>query len=203
MWPFTVDTLLHGSTGDEAYAKRFGEFLRTEFDAAYEGVVVRVGGSQEIATHSFRVGSKQVVLEIETYIGVTLVASRSLTARILRAARAAGIGYLNDDQTSDEIDAFAHLKPEVFQQALDECDALLAKYPALEVVLSIKDQVSFLADVHAGRRFDHSRFKDLVLGVQLAREVAHLLSPGIRDVFHEIAAFGYHLQHRAIAHPRE
>jgi hypothetical protein len=90
MWPFIVRTPLHGPTGDEAYAKRFGEFLKAECDARYDGLDVAVGGSQEIATYSFRMGTERVALEIETYIGVTLVASRALTERILQVARAAG-----------------------------------------------------------------------------------------------------------------
>jgi hypothetical protein len=202
MWPFTVRTTLHGPTGDEAYAKRFGEFLKAEFDARYDGLDVAVGGSQEITTYSFRTGAERLTLELETYIGVTLTASRALTGRILQAARAAGFPETDHVATTDESSTSPNLNAAVFQRALGECDALLARHPDLRVLLSVRDQICFLADVHAGKPVDTSRLADLVLGVQLARQVEPLLSPSTRELFDDIAAYASHLRDRAIAPPQ-
>jgi hypothetical protein len=100
MWPFTVRTPLCGATGDEEYVKRLGELLLSELDASYRGLSVAHGGSQVITTYKFRVGTSRVVLELETYIGATLIASRPLTRKILLLARAYGFNVLSDDEST-------------------------------------------------------------------------------------------------------
>ena len=105
-------------------------------------------------------------------------------------------------RTTDESSTFPNLNAAAFQRALDECNALLAKHPDLRVLLSVRDQIYFLADAHAGKLVDVSRFADLVLGVQLARQVEPLLSPNTMELFDDIAAYASHLPDRAIAPPQ-
>ena len=80
--------------------KRLAELLQSELHASYRGFAVAHGGSQVITTYKLRIGISRVVLELETYMGATLIASRPLTRRILRLARAHDFNVLSYDESA-------------------------------------------------------------------------------------------------------
>jgi hypothetical protein len=87
------------------------------------------------------------------------------------------------------------LSRQSFVTALAECDNLIAQYPLLDTLLAIRDQVEYLAALHRGEAVERARIKDLIIGVQVAREIEHLLAPHVIDVFVDITEYAHRLQH--------
>jgi hypothetical protein len=83
---------------------------------------------------------------------------------------------------------------QIFVEALAECDAMIESYPNLRVLNSVRDQVNYIADLYLGKTRDRSRIKDLVLGVQLAKQVEPILSTRALTLFEEIATYADSLQ---------
>jgi hypothetical protein len=96
-------------------------------------------------------------------------------------------------------DPDAGVSADLFREALRECDALLARHPDLEALHSVRDQVRYLADYHSGQSVDRSRVADLVVGVQLARQVEQMLSPSAAQLFGRITAYADRLKAQQIA----
>jgi hypothetical protein len=85
------------------------------------------------------------------------------------------------------------LKKKTFEEALKACDDLIASNPGLGVLASVKDQIVYLEAVFSGSA-DASRVKDVVLGIQVARQLEPLLSPPLIALFYEIADFASRLR---------
>lgn len=62
----------------------------------------------------------------------------------------------------------------IFTNARTQVEALRIKFPGVQTLESIVRQIDYLIDLQSGRIEDRSRLKDIVLGVQAAREVEPL-----------------------------
>jgi hypothetical protein len=62
----------------------------------------------------------------------------------------------------------------LFMDARRKAQALHLKYPLLKTIESIIHQLDYLIELASGRSTDRSRLKDIILGVQAAREIEPL-----------------------------
>lgn len=73
----------------------------------------------------------------------------------------------------------------LFQKALDACKQLQSLYPAVVTIQSIINQLEYLIALESGRSTDRSRLKDIVIGVQAAREIEPL-GLGVAELLYEV-----------------
>lgn len=62
----------------------------------------------------------------------------------------------------------------LFHKALDACVKLQGQYPEDETIDSIIKQIQYLISLETGQNRDRSRLKDIVIGIQAAREIEPL-----------------------------
>jgi len=74
----------------------------------------------------------------------------------------------------------------LFEQAINECDQLLAKFPGRQSLLSIRQQLEYLIALAQGGQ-DRSRLKDIIIGPLTAREIEPL-SEKAANVFYKVSA---------------
>ena len=63
---------------------------------------------------------------------------------------------------------------ELFHKALDACIKLHGHYPKDETVDSVIKQIQYLISLETGQNRDRSRLKDIVIGIQAAKEIEPL-----------------------------
>lgn len=68
-----------------------------------------------------------------------------------------------------------------------KCDGLLAKYPSNTALASIATQIEYLIGLEQGTLSDRSLLKDIIIGVQTAREIEPL-DDDAAETFHQIAS---------------
>lgn len=74
----------------------------------------------------------------------------------------------------------------LFQEAMSECSSLIARYPDMQSLKSIYQQLDYLLALELGNQ-DKSRLKDIVIGPLTAREIEPL-SQRAADLFYKAAA---------------
>jgi hypothetical protein len=74
----------------------------------------------------------------------------------------------------------------LFEQGLDECNALLCRFPDSRALQSIKKQIEFLIGLEKGTEHDVARLREITIGVLTAREVEPL-DEDVAEVFYKIA----------------
>jgi hypothetical protein len=62
----------------------------------------------------------------------------------------------------------------LFQKALDETESLHRAYPDVQTLQSIANQIKYLISLATGASTDRSRLREIILGVQAAREIEPL-----------------------------
>lgn len=62
----------------------------------------------------------------------------------------------------------------LFEEALRETEVLQRRYPAVQTLQSIAEQLRYLISLINGSSVDRSRLREVVLGIQAAREVEPL-----------------------------
>jgi len=75
---------------------------------------------------------------------------------------------------------------DLFEQAINECDKLLAKFPGRQSLLSIRQQLEYLLALAQGGQ-DRSRLKDIIIGPLTAREIEPL-SAKAANIFYKVSA---------------
>lgn len=62
----------------------------------------------------------------------------------------------------------------LFARAHDECQKLIVQYPGNSTLLSIRKQLEYLIGLEPGAHADRARLREIIIGVQTAREVEPL-----------------------------
>ncbi|MFN4290678.1 MAG: immunity protein Tsi6 family protein [Permianibacter sp.] len=75
----------------------------------------------------------------------------------------------------------------LFEHALSECQKLLAQYPGNGTLQSIEKQLEYLIGLESGAHTDRSRLREIIIGVQTAREIEPL-DEDIAEVFYKAAS---------------
>ena len=75
---------------------------------------------------------------------------------------------------------------DLFQEAMDECNSLITRYPNVPSLKSIYLQLEYLLALASGGR-DNSRLKDIIIGPLTAREIEPL-SRKAAELFYQVAA---------------
>jgi hypothetical protein len=75
-------TAVLGDEFDDDLRKRLGEVLKT-LGAMFSDRGWGLGGSQEIETVSVEIAGKRIVVESETYVGLSVSGERSLVEKIV------------------------------------------------------------------------------------------------------------------------
>jgi Tsi6 len=68
-----------------------------------------------------------------------------------------------------------------------KCQLLQAAYPSSVTLQSIGKQIDYLLELARGTSTDRSRLKDIIIGVQTAREV-EALDQDAAEIFYQIAS---------------
>lgn len=60
---------------------------------------------------------------------------------------------------------------ELFKNAKEHLADLFLRCPEATVIVSMQNQIDYLIELESGENHDRSRLKDIILGVQTAREI--------------------------------
>jgi hypothetical protein len=60
---------------------------------------------------------------------------------------------------------------DLFVDARERLATLYSRYPEASVVISMQKQLDYLIDLESGTISDRSKLKEIILGVQVAREI--------------------------------
>jgi hypothetical protein len=75
----------------------------------------------------------------------------------------------------------------LFEHALEECRRLLVQYPGNGALQSIQKQLEYLIGLESGAHADRTRLREIIIGVQTAREIEPL-DEGVAEVFYKVAS---------------
>jgi hypothetical protein len=75
----------------------------------------------------------------------------------------------------------------LFEQGLESCRDLLARYPDSRAVQSISKQIEYLISLEKGLVTDASRLGEITIGILTVREIESL-DENAADLFHKISA---------------
>lgn len=74
----------------------------------------------------------------------------------------------------------------LFESGLEQCNALLSRYPDSRPAQSIKIQIEFLIGLETGTQHDVTRLREITIGVLTAREIEPL-DESVAEVFYKVA----------------
>jgi Tsi6 len=63
-----------------------------------------------------------------------------------------------------------HYELQILKTALAECEKKISQTPNFQPLLSIEKQIQYLIDLTENKTHDHSRLKDIMIGVYAVRE---------------------------------
>jgi hypothetical protein len=72
------------------------------------------------------------------------------------------------------------------EEAISRCEKLKACFPSLPVLDSIANQLQYLRSVLLGQESDFHRIKEIIIGVQTAREIESL-DMETAEIFYKIS----------------
>ena len=75
----------------------------------------------------------------------------------------------------------------LLENGLQNCEALLVRYPLSMALQSVKKQINYLLELEQGKITDRTLLKDITIGVLTAREVESLDNDAA-EVFYKIAS---------------
>lgn len=79
------------------------------------------------------------------------------------------------------------MRDQLINDAIERCNVVAAKYGEMPPFPSVRAQLGYLSDLVAGRATDKKRLKEIILGVQAAREIESLDEP-LADLLYKISA---------------
>jgi hypothetical protein len=74
----------------------------------------------------------------------------------------------------------------LFEYALVACRRLLVQYPGNGALQSIQKQLEYLIGLESGAHADRTRLREIIIGVQAAREIEPL-DEGVAESFYKVA----------------